>query len=220
MQSEEGKEEELSKKISPTILSLIKGYKRFKNKYFKNTKSFENLVNSQKPKALVIACCDSRVDPAIITDCDPGDLFVVRNIANLVPPFGSDCNTSAALEFGVKVLEVNDIIVLGHSNCGGIHALMKKQEKKDSSSSVSKWVDIAKPAKKSVLKQDSNSSLEEKIYHCEKKSLLISLNNLKTFPWINKRVLENKLFLHAWYFDLATGAIETYKSSSDKFIPL
>ena len=201
------------------ILPLIEGYKQFRIKYFENTRTFDDLVKyGQKPKAMIVACCDSRVDPAIVTNCSPGELFVIRNVANLVPPFNG-CSkhhgTSAALEFGVLDLEVSDIILFGHSHCSGIRALMEAQENNEHSSNfIEAWMDIAKPAKQQVLKQYPQHSLDEQSHYCEKESLLISLDNLKTFPWINKRILANELFLHAWYFNLGTGIIETYNSSS------
>jgi len=206
------------------ISPLIEGYKQFRVKYFENTKAFDDLVqHGQKPKVLVIACCDSRVDPAIVTNCNPGELFVVRNVANLVPPFDGNPRhhgTSAALEFGVLGLGVSDIIVFGHSYCGGVRVLMEAQKNKSTSDFIAAWMDIAKPAKQRVLRQHPKCSLDEQAHYCEKESLLISLNNLKTFPWIYERILTNKLFLHAWYFNLDTGMIETYQSSSDQFVPL
>lgn len=210
--------------INSAIGSLIKGYKQFKSKHFEQSKSFDELVQyGQKPKILTIACCDSRVDPAIVTGCKPGELFVVRNVANLVPPFESDLRhhgTSAALEFGVLGLGVSDIIVFGHSHCGGVRALMETSEQETSSSFISAWMDIAKPAKQRVLKRHAQCSLDEQARYCEKESLLTSLNNLMTFPWIQQRVLENRLYLHAWYFDLGSGMIEIYQSDTDKFVPL
>jgi carbonic anhydrase len=207
------------------IASLIDGYKRFNKKYFEGKgKTFSKLVkHGQKPKALVIACCDSRADPAIITDCNPGELFVVRNVANLVPPFEGDPyhhGTSAALEFGIKDLEIKDIIVLGHSHCGGINALLDENCTVDHNDFVSSWIDIASTAKDKVLKEFPNATHDEKVHICSKQSLMISLENLKTFPWIKKRVDEKKLFLHAWFFCLETGLIETYDEASDKFIVL
>ena len=207
------------------ILPLIEGYKQFRKEHFENTQTFDDLVeNGQKPKTLVIACCDSRVDPAIVTNCNPGELFVVRNIANLVPPFAGDSHhhgTSAALEFGVLNLGVSDIIVFGHSHCGGIRALMTEPEAGSPSSDfITSWMDIAKPAKQQVIEQHPDYSLDEQMHCCEKESLLISLRNLETFPWIRDRVQKQQLFLHAWYFDLNTGMIETYDASSDKFVPL
>ncbi|MBL4647433.1 MAG: carbonic anhydrase [Gammaproteobacteria bacterium] len=206
------------------IASLITGYKQFKSQYFEQSKTFDNLVqDGQKPKVLAIACCDSRVDPAIVTGCKPGELFVVRNVANLVPPFSANPQhhgTSAALEFGVINLGVSDIILFGHSHCGGIRALIEAPEERSPSNFINAWMDIAIPAKQHVLQQYPHCSLDQQAYHCEKKSLGISLNNLLTFPWIKQRVAAQQLFLHVWYFNLATGAIETYQPASDNWTEL
>ncbi len=207
-----------------TITPLIEGYKRFKSQYFEKNNSFDALIkHGQKPKTLVVACCDSRTDPAIITGCQPGDLFVVRNIANLVPPFDDRAqhySVSASLEFGVLGLDVHNIIVLGHSHCGGIRALMEAPKDKNSSSTIIGWMNIAKTSKQKVLAQHPRSTHDKQCYYCEKESLLTSLNNLTTFPWIKERVLKRQLSLHAWYFNLETGAIETYQETSKKFFPL
>lgn len=209
------------------IPSLIEGYKQFKSNYFEKSKFFADLVqHGQSPKVLMIACCDSRVDPAIITQCKPGDLFVVRNVANLVPPFKSDPryhSTSAALEHGVLKLGVSDIVVCGHSHCSGIGALMETAmetamettEKKRPTDFINAWMDIANPVKQRILKQYPQCSLDDQKRHCEKESLLTSLNNLTTFPWIQERVLEKRLFLHGWYFNLSSGVIETLKFKNE-----
>lgn len=208
-----------------SLPKLVEGYKRFQSKHFENSKVYDDLVSKgQKPKALVIACCDSRVDPAIVTDCDPGEIFVVRNVANLVPPFESDLRhhgTSAALEFAVKSLAVSDIIIFGHSHCGGIQALMgNKDGQAPQDDFLTAWMDIATKAKEQVLSEHAELSLEEKIPLCEQASLLISLQNLQTFPWIKARVEQGKLALHAWYFDLGRGAVEAYDPSRQRFFPL
>ncbi len=146
--------------FDPAITPLIEGYKQFRSKYFGKSKSLEKLVtHDQKPKILVISCSDSRVDPAIILGSKPGELFVVRNVANLVPPFESDLKhhgTSAALEFGVLDLEVKHIIVLGHTHCGGIRALMEAPENTPPSNFITAWMDIADSAKAQFKKSIPN----------------------------------------------------------------
>ncbi len=213
------------KQISNSVIDiLIEGYKKFKTEHFEESNLYDDLVQyGQQPKALVIACCDSRVDPAIVTHCKPGELFVVRNVANLVPPYDNDPKhhgTSAALEFGVTNLNVSDIIVFGHSHCGGIRALMEQSECPITQSFISAWMNIATAAKQQVLVQHQQESLDIQSHHCEKQSLLISLQNLKTFPWITERVAAHRLSLHAWYFNLKTGMIETYQTETDQFVSL
>jgi len=208
-----------------TIAPLLEGYKAFKEKHFVKSKTFEDLIKyGQKPKALVIACCDSRADPAIITNCEPGELFVIRNVANLVPKFEGDHKhhgTSAALEFGVCSLGIKDIIILGHSHCGGIKALMEENNENEKSSDfIDTWMDVANAAKQRCIKECSKESIDKQLHHCEKLSLLISLKNLSTFPWIKERLEKGAISLHAWYFDLETGSLETYHQTSNEFRPV
>lgn len=199
--------------VESIVPALLEGYEKFRKEHFEDASTYQELVeNGQKPKALVIACCDSRVDPALLVGAKPGELFVVRNVANLVPPCDSDSkhhSTSSAIEFAVTGLGVRDIIILGHSHCGGIHALMSRDEdaapKQDF---ITAWMNIAKPAKEMVLDKYPESSAEEKDQHCEKESLLISLRNLKTFPWVQERLKAGEIGIHAWYFNMNSGQIE------------
>ncbi|KAJ3019273.1 UNVERIFIED_CONTAM: hypothetical protein HDU68_010740 [Siphonaria sp. JEL0065] len=135
---------------------FLSGFRRFQKTYFgDNSELFDSLKNGQSPKTLLIACCDSRVDPAIITDCEPGDLFVVRNVANLVAPYNPDKShhgVSAALEFAVKGLKVNNIIVMGHTKCGGIAALMRGISDSNETEFLGPWMKIAEKARQKVLK--------------------------------------------------------------------
>jgi len=147
---------------SSTITSLIEGYRKFRAKHFEESKTYDSLVEyGQNPNVMLIACCDSRVDPAIVTGCEPGELFVTRNVANLVPPYEKDAGyhgTSAALEFGVTGLEVSDIIIFGHSHCGGIRTLMEAPDNKDPSDFITAWMNIATPAKQIILKHHITKS--------------------------------------------------------------
>jgi carbonic anhydrase len=173
----------------------------------------------QTPKALVVACCDSRVDPALVLDCAPGDLFVVRNVANLIPPAenqGHYHGTSAALEFGVRNLGVQHIIVLGHAQCGGIHALLEGSVDKDESF-IAEWMGIAEAARVQIEKEFAGASSEVRHRACEQQAILVSLNNLGTFPWIRERVEQGKLALHGLYFDIERGELLGYDATTRKF---
>jgi carbonic anhydrase len=204
----------------PDIKKFITGFERFHKNYFSNDrKLFERLSLGQKPGAMVIACSDSRVDPAILMDCEPGDLFVVRNVANLVPPYetgGGLHGVSAALEFGVCVLGVQHLIVLGHSQCGGIRALMQGIPDGGGEFIVD-WVNIASRARDRVLADTRAASLQEQTCACEEASILVSLENLLTFPWISQRVRQGDLTLHGWYFDIDTGALVAYDPATRGF---
>ena len=189
---------------------LIEGYHRFREGYYsENSDSFTRLAQQgQSPRSMVIACCDSRVEPQIIFDASPGEMFVVRNVANLVPPYGPSADfhgTSAALEFAVKVLGVEHVIVMGHTRCGGIQALLSG-ETDTGLDFINPWMGIARPARVKALKECRND-LEAAQSMCEREAIKVSLGNLLTFPWIAERVREGRLEVHGWLFDLASGEL-------------
>jgi carbonic anhydrase len=202
---------------------LVEGFQRFRERHFAKGDKFQDLVQfGQTPKALVVACCDSRVDPALVLDCAPGDLFVIRNVANLVPPAenqGHYHGTSAALEFGVRNLGVQYIIVLGHAQCGGIHALLEGSVDKNESF-ISGWMGIADAAREQVEREHANASNEVRHRACEQQAILVSLDNLMTFSWIRERVEQGKLALHGWYFDIERGELLGYDAATRKFATL
>lgn len=196
------------------IVKLIDGFSRFRAEHYETEDSlYQRLTREgQSPRIMVIACCDSRVDPAIITDCDPGDLFVVRNVANLVPPHetgGHYHGTSAALEFAVRCLHVEDIIVLGHSRCGGIRALLSGIQGADGLGQfITPWMEIAAEAR--ALLPPGREPDEADARACEQAAIRISLQNLLSFQWVKQRVQANELHLHGWYFDMEHGQLLRY----------
>jgi carbonic anhydrase len=200
---------------------LVAGFKRFREQHFgRDDALYKHLVTQgQTPSILVVGCCDSRVDPAIVLDCAPGDLFVVRNVANLVPQSETRAGhhgTSAALEYGVKTLGVQHIIVLGHARCGGIRSLMENSAN-DSGSFIADWMHLAQNARASVEKDLPDAPFDEKLQACEQRSILISLNNLMTFTWVAERVLNGSLELHGWYFDIEKGQLLQYDVAANQF---
>ncbi len=204
-----------------TPLQLIAGFQRFRERSLADVDAqFHDLVQfGQTPSTLVVGCCDSRVDPALILDCAPGDLFVIRNVANLVPPAenqGHYHGTSAALEFGVRNLKVQHIIVLGHAQCGGIHALLEGGVAKDDSF-ISEWMTIADAARQHIEQEHANASSEERHRACEQQAILVSLENLMTFSWIRERVEQGSLSLHGWYFDIERGELLGYDATARRF---
>lgn len=216
--------------MSKTIEQLIAGYKDFYACYFDGTNPLYGQLTQvgQRPKVLVIACSDSRVDPAIILKAEPGDLFVVRNVANLVPPYETDGTyhgTSAALEFAVCHIGVSDIIIFGHTQCGGIQALIENiplQEKGDSSpiSFIANWMQMAKNATEALGKNPALEDMNEKVTVCCQHAIAHSLDNLQTFPWIAERLQANRLRLHGWQFDVASGIISVFDKKTHAFEPL
>jgi carbonic anhydrase len=159
-----------------------------------------------------------------LTDAAPGDLFVVRNVANLVPPYIHDVDAPgirAAIEFAVKNLNVKDIIVLGHSGCGGIQALMNGEgitERKYEF--IGSWISIAKRAREQVLQELSQKSPALQSKACEQAAILISLENLQSFPWIRERIDQKNLSLHGWYFDIDSGELLAYSEETKTFTSL
>ncbi len=207
------------------IAKFIAGFERFQAKYFHEERSlFSRLRHGQQPRALVISCCDSRVDPAILTDSDPGDLFVVRNVANLVPPYArgvKEPGIRSAIEFAVKSLHVEHIIVMGHSSCGGIRALMDGEGiTQNNYEFIGPWVSIATRARERVLRELPQKSPELQAKACEEAAILVSLDNLLSFPWIRERVDNNELVLHGWYFDIGAGGLFAYSAETATFEPL
>lgn len=161
----------------------------------------KELREAQKPKALVIACSDSRVDPAILFSCSPGDIFVIRNVANIVPCYaqqGSIHGVSAAVEYAVNYLHVEHIILLGHSNCGGIASLYKEV----TGEFIGPWVNILRHVKDDIDEIYCDFPEEDRIRCCEMEAMRVSYTNLKTFPFIHERLKKGTLSLHTWFFDL------------------
>ncbi|MGE4553445.1 MAG: carbonic anhydrase [Desulfovibrionaceae bacterium] len=204
------------------IAKFITGFKRFQENYFcADPRLFGELRTGQRPKVLMIACSDSRVDPAILTGCEPGDIFVVRNVGSLVPPYAPDAayhGISAAIEYAIRKLEVEHAIVLGHSCCGGIHALLAGPDKE--TEFIDQWMNIAAPAKARVDEALAGAEPEIRAKACEEAAVLVSLENLLSFPWVRRRVDEGRLMLHGWYFDLGTGDLLGYLPQTGAFEPL
>ena len=204
---------------------LKAGFRQFRKYYFEdNPELYRQLTEKgQSPRAIIIACCDSRVHPAHVMDTDPGDIFVVRNVANLVPAFvddGKTHGTSAAIEFAVKHLKVPHIIVMGHSQCGGIHALMEGEHFGRKHNFIDPWMAIMAPAKESVNQLHGNAPLDERCELCERAAIGVSLDNLMTFPFVQRGVKSGELQLHGWYFDIKNGILFERHPVEDKFVPI
>jgi len=206
------------------IIRLMAGFRRFREKYYStDSKLFAKLAIAQTPKTLVIGCSDSRVDPAILTSAAPGELFVIRNVANLVPPFElSDGfhGVSSAIEFAVVNLRVENILIFGHRQCGGIRALMSA-EATSTSKFIGPWMSIAKKAKEKVLLNFANhpdaNDFDQLCRSCEMESIVVSLENLKTFPFIAEAMSENRLQLHGAFFDIEKGQISEFDHETATF---
>lgn len=205
------------------IERMIAGYREFRDGMPNEERArvSELVREGQKPQAAVIACSDSRVDPALVFRAAPGDIFMIRNVANLVPPMeeeGTFHGTSAALEFAVLGLNVPNIVVLGHAHCGGINAMIRGSEvEEDGYRFVPAWVSMLSAAHRRVLATMPDATEAETQSACERNAVLVSLENLTTFPWIKERVAEKSLKLHGWYFDIEKTRLEIYDSRLGRF---
>ncbi len=205
------------------IERMIDGYRAFKSGTFlgHEQKYAELVQQGQSPGVAVVACADSRVDPAFVFQAEPGDIFMIRNVANLVPPReegGTFHGTSAALEFAVKALEVPNIVVLGHAHCGGIKAMIEGDAVSGAGYEyIPAWVSMLKSAHNRAIATMPDLSDAEMQKVCEQNAVLVSLENLTTFPWIRERIADKKLKLHGWYFDIGTATLEVYDPKESRF---
>ena len=204
---------------------LIAGFARFQSNHFsREDVLYRNLVEQgQTPKVLIVGCCDSRVDPALIFDCAPGDLFVIRNVANLVPPAEDRVGhhgTTAALEYGVCNLTVEHIVVLGHAHCGGIHNLLQTGGNANPHSYIDDWMSLVEAARLQVMRDFGDASKEMQQRECEQRAIVVSLQNLMSFEWIAERVAKGTLALHGWYFDIESGQLLAYQADRVAFVSL
>ena len=191
---------------------LIDGYRAFcEGRLQTEQDRFRELAeHGQSPEIMVVGCCDSRVSPEVVFDASPGELFVVRNVANLVPPYtpdGAQRAVSAALEFAVQVLKVKHIVVLGHGQCGGIRAYAEPGQPLSPGDFIGKWMDMIKPAADIVGGRERYASQAEYLTALEHQSTVTTLENLMTFPCVRILVERKKLQLHAAYFAVGTGML-------------
>jgi carbonic anhydrase len=193
---------------------LIGGYRRFRDTGWTEQRArWSELAEGQSPKVMVIACSDSRVDPAQIFDTSPGEIFVVRNVANLVPPFEDDAGrhgVSAALEFAVTQLEVSDIVVMGHGSCGGVGAALSRNfadARPGEGGFIAHWVDMLDEARARIVAEHGTGP--EAVRAMELETVRVSLANLRTFPFVAEREPAGKLTLRGAYFAIADGVLHT-----------
>ncbi|MDF0584905.1 carbonic anhydrase [Bradyrhizobium yuanmingense] len=200
---------------------LLEGYKAFATQRLptEQNRYRELSVKGQSPETMVIGCCDSRVSPEVIFDAGPGELFVVRNIANLVPTYQPDegaHGVSAALEFAVTVLKVKHIVVLGHAQCGGIRAFIDKIEPLTPGDFIGRWMQMfIKPGE--VVEQREHETMAQFVERIEKAAVFRSLENLMTFPFVRKAVESGRMQIHGAYFGVAEGSLFVLDKATKEF---
>jgi carbonic anhydrase len=195
---------------------LISGHQKFREKFDSDHEVFEKLAEEgQNPKVMWIGCADSRVVPELITGADPGELFDVRNIANVVPPAASAaCATGAAVEYAVVHLKVSHIVVCGHTECGGIKALESPLQT-EGEPHIAAWLDFARPARERVV--GSGVSDSEQYLETIKTNVLMQCDNLRTYPCVTARERAGELSVHGWLYDLHTGRILAFDEISESW---
>lgn len=202
---------------------LIGGYRTFLSEHWAvEAERYRKLAEvGQTPRTLIIACSDSRVDPSRIFNARPGELFIVRNVANLVPPFeihGDYHGTSAAIEFAVRMLQVERILVLGHARCGGIRGFLDGRESRTTPSTfLEKWIHLLEPAHRKLLASGLPEDREARERLMEFTGIAHSIENLTTFPFVSEAVASGKLQLHGGFFDIATGQLRLRDPDSGEF---
>jgi carbonic anhydrase len=208
------------------LAQMIEGYRRFRETGWKRERErWSQLAERQNPQVMVLACSDSRVDPSIIFDAEPGQMFVVRNVANLAPPFETSRGyhgVSAALEFAVTQLEVQELLVLGHGSCGGCAAALTGQfDDADHGEGhfIATWVDMLREARAKV--RAAYAKLDEAAFLAmEQEAVRVSLANLRTFPWVMEREKAGRLVLHGGHFSIAEGRLYLLDEAEGEFRPV
>ncbi|WP_395685384.1 carbonic anhydrase [Aestuariivirga sp.] len=202
-------------------VKLLEGYSNFRaGRYSSEAERYRRLgEGAQKPRVMIIACCDSRAAPETVFDAGPGEMFVVRNVANLVPPYtpdGGHHSTSAALEFAVMSLKVEHIVVMGHGRCGGIRAAVLDSSPLTHTDFIGSWMRAIKDVTRIVPREDGcDDALHER--HIERASIEHSLANLRTFPWIRMKENRHDLSLHGVWFDISMGELHAYNEDQAKW---
>ena len=205
---------------------LISGVHKVRNAEFGRYRAlFRKLSQEgQNPHTLFITCSDSRVLAELITQSKPGDLFVVKNVGNIVPPThvtGSTNSTAAAVEFAVEVLNVSDIVVCGHSHCGAMDALIRPGTALQSMPNLDEWLRVAAPVKRTIEKEYSHLSNDaERAIAAAEENVLFGLENLRSYPAVQRRLADGSLHLHGWFFKIATAELFAYEPQANQFLPL
>lgn len=201
---------------------IIDGVLKFQTEVFPHQKArFQELSNGQRPQALFIGCSDSRVIPELFMQQGPGELFVVRNAGNIVPPYAAaPSGVSASVEYAIAVLHVPDIIVCGHSSCGAMSAILSGGAQLKALLEVSRWLNFASAASDVIEEQHANKDDKTKLDILVRENVLAQLANLLTHPAVANAVAAKQVRLHGWVFEIATGTVRSYDAEAGEFVPL
>jgi len=200
---------------------IIEGVHRFRTQVFPQKRQlFAALAKGQKPRALMISCADSRVDMQLVTQCDPGHLFFFRNAGNIVPPYGVVLGAaSATIEYAMEALEIPNIIVCGHSDCGAMKALLSPHGIEARMPTVAQWLKFGDAARQIALR-DNESDPQATLDRLIKLNVLSQIEHLKTHPAVAVRVANGEVKLHGWVYDIEHGGVDAYDHETGKFVPV
>jgi carbonic anhydrase len=200
---------------------LIKGLREFRTNYYYSHQSlFEQLSHGQKPRVLFITCSDSRIDPNLMTQTEPGELFVIRNAGNIIPPYGAaNGGEGAAVEYAIQALGIEQIVVCGHSHCGAMKGLLKLNKLQEDMPLVYDWLKHAEATRRLVKDNYSNYSEEELLEITIAENVLTQIENLKTYPVVHSRLYQGKLHIYGWIYHLETGEVLAYDPLNHAYEP-
>ncbi|MEB3236679.1 MAG: carbonic anhydrase [Candidatus Sericytochromatia bacterium] len=200
---------------------LVEGVQKFKNQVFdEHRELFAKLALGQAPEALFITCADSRISPSLLTQSKPGEIFIIRNAGNIVPPHGAaNGGEGATVEYAVAVLGVKDIIVCGHSDCGAMKAVLKP-ETLDELPTVRAWLNHAETTRRIVRTKHAHLEGQDRVDAAIEENVLVQLEHLRTLPSVAVRLAKGDLRLHAWVYQIDTGAIRSFDAMTGRFVPL
>jgi len=200
---------------------LIQGLRQFKSEYFcRNQHLFEQLAQGQEPRVLFITCSDSRVDPELLTQAAPGEIFVIRNAGNIVPPYGStNGGEGATIEYAVKALDINQIVVCGHSHCGAMKGLLKLEEIEDELPLVHAWLQHAEATRQLIKEHYGDRKGEDLLDAAIAENVLTQIENLRTYPAIHTRLFRGEMKIYAWIYDIDTGDVVAYDPERHAYVP-
>ncbi len=200
---------------------LVRGLQEFKQSYVaQHQELLEELSHGQKPRVLFISCSDSRVDPNLITQTDVGELFVIRNAGNIVPPYGAaNGGEGGTIEYAIAALEIEQVVICGHSHCGAMKGLMKLNKLQADMPLVYDWLQHAETTRRLVMENYPESQGEERVEILVAENVLVQIDNLKTYPIVRSRMLQGKLQIYGWIYHIETGEVLAYDDQTHTYIP-
>ncbi len=199
---------------------LIRGLREFQDNYFpSHLELFEKLGMEQKPRVLFITCSDSRIVPNLLTKADVGELFIIRNAGNIIPPYGTLSGEGATIEYAIQSLEIEQIIVCGHTHCGAMNGLLKLDQLREEMPITYQWLKLAEGTRRLVKENYTHLMDKELLEVTSAENVLTQIDNLKTYPVIRSRLYQARLNIYGWVYNLETGQVLAYDSVSHSYVP-